>query len=125
MPGEIFALRADHLPQPFQDTGIVHVVVVDPLLIAGVVRRIDIDALDPALITGQQRFQRVQIIPMDDHVLAAVVLVVLSGLIIAVLPLQHPVRNIQMMIDDFFFSDPFKRRHSIYLHIVGECYELL
>lgn len=38
----------------------------------------------------------------------------LAVLIIAVLPLQHQVRNIQMMIDDFIFSDPFKRRHSGY-----------
>ena len=38
----------------------------------------------------------------------------LAVLLIAVLPLQHQVRNIQMMIDDFIFSDPFKRRHSGY-----------
>ncbi len=38
----------------------------------------------------------------------------LAVLLIAVLPLQHQVRNIQMMIDDFIFSDPFKRWHNDY-----------
>ena len=115
MTGEILTLSADHLSQPFQDAGIIHVIVVDPLLIAGVVRRIDIDTLDPALIAWQQGFQRVQIIPVDDHILAAIVLVVLPCLIITVLPLQHPVRHVQVMIDDFIFSDPFKGGHGGFL----------
>ena len=111
MTGEILSLYADHLPEPFHDSRIVYVIIVDPFLVACVIWRINIDALNLSLIPGQQGFQRVQIISVDDHVLAAVVLFVLSVLIIAVLALQHPIRYIQMMIDNFIFSDPFKCRH--------------
>ena len=43
MTGEVFALFADYLSEPLTDAGIIHVVVVDPPLIAGVVGRIDVD----------------------------------------------------------------------------------
>ena len=48
-----------------------------------------LNALDVPLIPGQQRFQGFQIIAPNDHVFAAVVLVVLPVFIKAVLALQH------------------------------------
>lgn len=63
-------------------------IVVAPALVAGVVGRVDVDALHLALILWQQGFQCLQIIPVDDHILAAVVLGVLPLLIKTVLLFQ-------------------------------------
>ena len=46
----------------------IHIVVVGPALVAGVVRRVDVDALHPTGVAGQQRLERMKIIPMDDEV---------------------------------------------------------
>ena len=62
MAGQVLALFADNLAQPLFDFRVIDIVVVDPALVAGVVGRIDIDALDAPLIPGQQRFQGFQII---------------------------------------------------------------
>ena len=114
MAGQVLALFADNLAQPLLDLRVVDVIVIDPALVAGVVGRIDIDALDTPLIPGQQRFQGFQIVAPDDHVLAAVILVVLSVFIKAVLALQHPKRHFLMVIDHLAFSNPFKCRHGVY-----------
>lgn len=108
MAGQVFSLFADNLAQPLLDLRVIDIIVVDPALVAGVVGRIDIDALDAPLIPGQQRFQGFQIIAPDDHVLAAVVRVRLPVFIKAVLALQHSERHFQMMIYNFIFSNPFK-----------------
>ena len=112
MAGQVLALFADNLAQPLLDLRVVDIIVIDPALVARVVRRIDIDALDAPLIPGQQRFQRFQIIAPNDHVLAAVVRLVLSVFIKAVLALQHPKRHVLMVIDHLAFSNPFKRWHG-------------
>jgi hypothetical protein len=52
VPVQRFAFLADHLAQPAANLWAVHVVVVDPALIAGVVRRVDVDALHLPGITG-------------------------------------------------------------------------
>lgn len=112
MTGQVLALFADHLAQPLLDLRVIDIIVVDPTLVAGVVGRIDVDALDAPLILGQQRFQGLQIIAADDHVLAAVILVMLSVFIKAVLALQHPKRHVLMVIDHLALSNPFKCRHG-------------
>ena len=56
MAGQVLALFADNLAQPLLDLRVIDVIVIDPALVAGVVGRIDIDALDAPLIPGQQRF---------------------------------------------------------------------
>lgn len=103
MAGQVLALFADNLAQPLFDLRVVDVIVINPALVAGVVGRIDIDALDTPLIPGQQRFQGFQIIAPNDHVFAAVVFVVLSVFIKAVLALQHPKRHVLMVIDHLAF----------------------
>lgn len=112
MAGQVLALFADNLAQPLFDLRVVDVIVINPALVAGVVGRIDIDALDTPLIPGQQRFQGFQIIAPNDHVFAAVVFVVLSVFIKAVLALQHPKRHVLMVIDHLAFSNPFKCWHG-------------
>ena len=112
MAGQVLALFADDLAQPFLDLGVVDVIVIDPALVAGVVGRVDVNALDAPLIPGQQRFQGFQIIAPDDHVFAAVIFAVLSVFIKAVLALQHPKRHVLMVIDHLAFSNPFKCWHG-------------
>ena len=84
------------------------IIVVDPALVACVVGRIDINALDAPLIPGQQGFQGFQIVAPDDHIFAAVIFVVLSIFIKAILALQHPKRHVLMVIDHLALSNPFK-----------------
>jgi len=67
----------------------------------------DIDALHPSLEPGQQRFQRVQVVPVDDYVPIRVIP-------IGILLLQHPERHIQMMIDNLVLPNPVQRRHPVH-----------
>jgi len=105
MTAQILALPAHNLAQPFFDSGIVHIVVIDPALVARVVRRINVDALDLPLVSGQQGLERLQVVAPDDHVLAAPGVVCISLL-------QHPVGHLQVVVDYLVFSDPFKCGHQ-------------
>ena len=82
MAGQVLALFADNLAQPLLDFWVVDIIVVDPALVARVVGRIDVNALDAPLIPGQQRFQGLQIIAPDNHVFAAVIFFMLALLVI-------------------------------------------
>ena len=112
MAGQVLALFADNRTQPLFDFRVVDIIVINPALVAGVVGRIDVDALDAPLIPGQQRFQGLQIIAPDDHVLAAVILAMLPVFIKAVLALQHPKRHVLMVTDHLALSNPFKCWHG-------------
>ena len=94
MAGQILALFAHHFSQPFLDVGVADIIVVAPALVAGVVGRVDIDALHLALILRQQGFQCFKIIAVDDHVLTVVVLGVLPLLIKTVLAAPAPGREL-------------------------------
>ena len=107
MPGQVLALFANHLAQPIFDLRIIDIVIVNPSFFAGVIGRIDVDAFHFTFVPGQQGFQRIQIVAVDNHVFAAVVLVVLSSFVIAVLALQHPVRHFLMVIYHLVFPNPF------------------
>ena len=117
--GEVLALFAHHFAQPLLDFRVVHIVVVHPALVAGVIGRIDVDALHPALIPGQQSLQRVQIIPVDDHVFAAVILGMLAILVKTILPVKHPERHFLMVVDDLLFSNPLQCWHGSFLPIAA------
>ncbi len=61
---------APDLPvQPLLMHGAVDVIVVAPVLIAGVVGRVDVDALHPTGEGGQQRLKRQQVVAVDDQVI--------------------------------------------------------
>ena len=64
--GEVLAVH--DLAQPVLHHGGVDVVVVGPALVAGVVGRVDVDALDLAVIRRQQRLQGGQVVALDDQV---------------------------------------------------------
>ena len=60
-----------HLPvalQPLPHQRAVHLVVVGPALIAGVVGRVDIDAFHPPRVARYQRLQRLQIVAVDNQI---------------------------------------------------------
>ncbi len=61
--GQILSLFADNLAQPLFDLRVIDIIVVDPALVAGVVGRIDVNALDAPLIPGQQRFRASRLSP--------------------------------------------------------------
>ena len=44
MPAKVFAFLAHHLPQPFAELGVVHIIVIHPTFVAGVVGRVDVNA---------------------------------------------------------------------------------
>ncbi len=115
MAGQVLSLFADNPAQPLLDLRIIDIIIVDPALVAGVIGRINVNALDAPLIPGQQRFQGFQIVAPDDHVFAAVIFVVLSIFIKAILALQHPKRHVLMVIDHLAFSNPFKCWHEYLL----------
>lgn len=71
MSGEVFGLAAYDLAEPLLDFRAVDVVVVDPVLIAGVVGRVDVDALDLAGVVGQQGFEGKEVVALDEQVSAA------------------------------------------------------
>lgn len=54
--------------QPFLDDRRIDVVVIAPALVAGVVRRVDVNAVDLAGVSRQQRFQRVEIVAVNDEI---------------------------------------------------------
>ena len=67
MPQAVF--NADWVGrQPFLDDRGVHIIIIRPALIAGVVRRVNEDAVDLPGMGRQQRLERVQIVPVDDQI---------------------------------------------------------
>jgi hypothetical protein len=54
--------------EPFPHHRVVHVVVVVPAFIAGVVRRIDKDAIHLARVQRQKGLERMQVVAMNDEI---------------------------------------------------------
>lgn len=69
MPFQVFAIDRAVLPQPFLHHGAVDIVVVDPAFVARVIGRVDINALDLAGVLRQQRFERMQVVAVNDEIL--------------------------------------------------------
>ena len=105
MMAQVLAFFAHYLAQPLFNPGVVYVVVVHPALVASVVGRINLDALDLPLIPGQQSLERLQIVPTDNHVFARL------G-VVCILFLQYPVGDLQVMVDYVVLADPFKCGHK-------------
>lgn len=56
------------LAQPVADHRRVDLVVVNPGFVAGVVGRVDVDALHLSMIGGQQSLERLEVVPLDDEI---------------------------------------------------------
>ena len=106
---EVLALLAHGLPKPLFDARVVDVVVVHPALVAGVVRRIDVDAVDPALILRQQGLQRLEVVAVDDHVPAVRAVAVEHALLGNAL--EHAVRDVAVVVDHLLLAHPVESRH--------------
>lgn len=106
MAGEVFGFFADDLSEPFFDLGGFDVVVVDPAFVSGVVRRVDVDAFDAPGILGEEGFEGVEVIALDDEV---------SGIWVATgeffIRLEEAEGDIFVMVDDGVFSDPVEGGH--------------
>ena len=66
MPREVLAVH--HLAQPFLHHGRVHVVVVNPILVASVVGWVSVDAIHLTVVIRQQRLQRLEAVAMHHQV---------------------------------------------------------
>ena len=64
----VLALLTHGVTNPFLELRLCEVVVVNPALVAGVVGRVNVDALDFACVRRQQAFQRNQIVTLDDEI---------------------------------------------------------
>jgi hypothetical protein len=57
MAGKVFGLRIYGFAEPFFDFGAIDIVVVDPVFVAGVIGRFDINAFDFSSVVGQEGFE--------------------------------------------------------------------
>src|ERR1044072_2951382 len=99
--------------QPFQYTRIIHIIVVHPSLVAGVVRWIDVNTFDPPFVFGKQGFQRFEVIAVDDPVSGACKFLLLSFFSETIRMFEYAERHIHMMVDYFFLSYPVEGWHFV------------
>lgn len=103
-------------PQPFFDFGGVHVVVVYPAFIAGIVGRVNVDARDFAFVFGQKRLESFEIIAVNDFIAAAAwggsVFLVLSVAVVRIRMVKDFEWNVAVMIQNVFFTNPVECRHE-------------
>ncbi|MGD0814260.1 MAG: hypothetical protein ABSA83_11700 [Verrucomicrobiota bacterium] len=108
MAGKVFGFPTNGFAQPFADQRAVDVVVVNPAFVAGVVRWVNVDALDLPGVVRQQRFERDQIIAQHDEIAAA-------G--IARRQFRHVLkqmkRDLVVMVHHGLFSNPVQCRHDV------------
>ncbi len=71
MAGQVLSLFPNHFAQPFADERAVDIVIIDPVLVAGVVRRVDVDALHLSGVIGQQGFEGNEVVALDNEVARA------------------------------------------------------
>ena len=71
MTGEVLGLLADHFAEPAADFGRVDGVVIDPLLVARIVRGINVDALHLPGVVRQQGFEGQEVVAFDQEVAGA------------------------------------------------------
>ena len=124
MTRSVLSFLANHLAGPFFEHGLSQIVVVNPHLLSGVVGRIDVDALDLAGVSGEEGFEREQVVPFDDEV---VVERRLFGQGQLGVELQHMVRDDQVVALHGTLSFEVQGRHlvSIVTHYASTCLEYL
>ena len=69
VPFQVFNVNRAIFLQPRLQQRAVDVVVVDPVFVAGVVGRIDVDALDFASILREECLQCVEVVSVEDEVI--------------------------------------------------------
>ena len=66
---QVFEFLPNDTPKPSPDFRAIHVIVVNPAFIAGVVRRIDIDHFDFAQVRLLQELENFQVVTLDVEIL--------------------------------------------------------
>jgi len=119
MPGKVISmhvafgfLSVEGLFEPLLEQRMVDIVVIAPILVTGIVRWIDVDAFDSPFVLRKECLECIEIVPMDDHVLGTIVLLVLTVLVIRVDSFQGTIRDRPVMVDDLLLSDPIQYRHA-------------
>ena len=69
MPLQIFAINRTLLLEPVPHHGAVYVVVVYPTFVARVIGRVNVNALHAPGVLRQQRFERFQVVAVNDEIL--------------------------------------------------------
>ena len=98
MPRKIFVFCPYNLSKPFEDMGVIYIVIITPLFIACIIRGVNVYTIDSSLIFGQKSFESSKIIPVDyfvDTMCWSVACWVTS--IIAIAILQHAKWYFHMM----------------------------
>ena len=106
---QILAVNGAILFQPLLHKRAVHVVVIRPALVAGVVGRVNIDALDAPGVAGKERLQGVKVVAVDDEV---VFTVLCRGNGFAGVWYQRAVRDGQVVGVDVLLALELKGGHS-------------
>ena len=65
------AFPSDDFAKPLLDGGRFDIVVVCPAFVAGVIGRIDIDALDLPSVERQEGLESKKVVPLDDEIASA------------------------------------------------------
>ena len=68
MAGGVLCFLADRLTDPFLELWLREVVVIDPPLVASVVRGIDVDALDSSRVGRKKGLQGDEVVPFDNQI---------------------------------------------------------
>ena len=67
MARQILSFFSHDLPEPGADARVVHIVIVDPILVPRVVRRIDVDAIHLPGIEVFQKLQGMVVVRLDQR----------------------------------------------------------
>lgn len=110
MTGEVLTLRTDNLSDPTLDSRVVYVVVIDPLLFSGVIRRVYVDAVNASLEIGKQSLQRLQVVAVDDQISAVGARIIQNALFGNAL--KYAKGHVAMVVDHLVLAHPIQRRHK-------------
>jgi hypothetical protein len=106
--GEVVA--PDGFGEPLLDGGRVYVVVVCPAFVAGVIGRVDVDALHLSAIARKQGAESLQVISFDDEIFRRFAPRRQGKLRLFA---EQAHGNVVMMIENVGFTDKIKDRHSL------------
>lgn len=101
----ILGLLADDGAEPALDLRGVDLVVVHPALVAGVIGRVDVDALHLPCVFGEQGLEGVEVVALDDEVPGV------PAVGERRIRLQQAEGHLLVMADDRVLSDPVERGH--------------
>lgn len=105
--GKILAFLADDFSYPLFDFGVVYVVIVDPVFVAGVVGRVDVDELYPAFVLREQGLKGEEVVAVDYKISFGNPVAVRDGVFrVGVFGLEGMVGYVQVVVEDFFFAVP-------------------